>query len=67
MICSTGVDFDPPTQNNKRKAGHFSFTCYVAKGMKPPHEVREGFPKILSTYTCMLFQRYYVKFCQLLL
>ena len=54
MICNTGIDFDPPTQNNTRKLklGTFCFTYYDAKGMKPPHEVREGFPKILSTYTC---------------
>ena len=43
MICSTSGIFDPPTHQNIRKAVYFCFKYYDAKGMKPPHKVKEDF------------------------
>ena len=37
-----------PHTITQEKLDTFCFTCYDVKGMKPPYEVREGFPKILQ-------------------
>ena len=41
------VDFDPPTHYITKKLDAFCLKSYDAKGIKPPHEGREGFPKII--------------------
>ena len=45
------VDFDPPTHYNTKKLHTFCLKNYDAKGIKPPHEGREGFPKIIYATT----------------
>ena len=42
------VDFDLPKHHDTSKAVHICFKYYDVKGIKPSHEVMEGFPKILN-------------------
>ena len=46
QICIPAFLFDQLTQSGTERLDTF-FLKYYAKGIKPPHEVREGFPKIL--------------------
>ena len=65
MMCSTVVNFDPPTHLYTRTTEHFLLQIFkYANSMEPPDEIREGFPKIL--YNRKSEQQIINKHCQVL-
>ena len=66
MICSTGIDFNPPTQNTTRKAGHFLLHILSCQRYKKPLMKLEKALQI-QIHLQIMDTKQFVKYWQLLL